>query len=153
MFLSCLCVEQEIMFKAFSFSCANIILWHKMTLINCYILSKSKYSHFGKVINSECVKLQTFWINSHLLYLLWHVWFKLVGTLLCQSTPCKWSGASHSRNHVITKLLLEAKDEVSASLNLTFPIYKMEMIAVVHSFVTKNKGVNVHKMLRTVPGT
>lgn len=61
--------------------------------------------------------------------------------------------ASHSRYHMITKLLLEAKDEVSASLNLTFPIYKMEMIAVVHNFVTKNKGVNVHKMLRTVPGT
>lgn len=57
MFVSCFCVGQEIMFKAFSFSCANIILWDKMTFINCCILSKSRYPHFGKVINSECVKL------------------------------------------------------------------------------------------------
>lgn len=42
--------------------------------------------------------------------------------------------------------MLEAKDEVSPSLNLTFLIYKMEMVTA-HNFVTKINGVNVHKIL------
>lgn len=43
--------------------------------------------------------------------------------------------------------MLEAKDEVSPSLNLTFLIYKMEMVTVVPNFVTKINGVNGRKIL------